>query len=165
MTSATVVPVSTEAPEASESPEPAGARRTVTVSTFVAQPPERVWAELLHPGARWMLGANVETDFQVGSPVTFEGHFFGRQFQDHGTVLEVDRPRVMRFTHFSPSSGLADVPENYHDIRITLEPEEGGTRLRVEQRNIASGEHAAHVEREWAQALRSVAHSEGVKSK
>ena len=146
---------------APESPE----RRTVTVSTFVAQPPERVWAELLHPGARWMLGANVETDFRVGSPVTFEGHFFGRQFRDHGTVLEFERPRVMRFTHFAPSSGLDDVPENYHDIQLTLEPEDGGTRLRVEQRNIASGEHAEHVEREWARALASVAHSEGVKSK
>lgn len=136
-------------------------RHTVTVSTFVAQAPERVWAELLHPGARWVLGANIETDFQVGSPVTFEGHFFGRQFQDHGQILEFERPRVMRFTHFAPSSGLPDVPENYHDIRITLEPVDGGTRLTVEQRNVASAGHAERMTHEWTEALRTVAHSEG----
>lgn len=136
-------------------------RHSVTVSTFVTQPPERVWAELLHPGARWMLGANIETDYRVGSPVTFEGHFFGRQFQDHGEVLEFERPRVMRFTHFSPSYGLPDVPENYHDISIRLEPEEGGTRLTVEQRNVETDERAARVTHEWTEALRTIAHSDG----
>ncbi len=136
-------------------------RHTVTVSTFVAQPPERVWAELLHPGAKWMLGANIETDFQVGSPVTFEGHFFGREFQDYGTVLEFARPRIMRFTHFSPAYGLPDVPENYHDIRITLDPEDGGTRLSVEQSNIVTQERADRAEHQWIQALRTVAHSDG----
>ncbi|ACZ29152.1 Activator of Hsp90 ATPase 1 family protein [Xylanimonas cellulosilytica DSM 15894] len=138
-------------------------RHTVTVSTFVAEPPARVWAELLHPGARWMLGANIETDFQVGSPVTFEGHFFGRQFEDHGTVLAFERARLMHFTHFSPLSGLEDVPENYHDIRITLEAVDGGTRVEVVQENIASAERAGNAEHQWSQALSTLAHSDGVR--
>ncbi|WP_425955434.1 SRPBCC family protein [Xylanimonas sp. McL0601] len=136
---------------------------TASASTFVAEPPERVWAELLHPGARWMLGANIETDFQVGSPVTFEGHFFGRQFADHGTVLAFERLRLMHFTHFSPLSGLEDVPENYHDIRITLEPVDGGTRILVVQQNIDTAEHAKHSEEQWTQALTSLAHSQGAR--
>jgi uncharacterized protein YndB with AHSA1/START domain len=138
-------------------------RHTASASTFVAEPPERVWAELLHPGARWMLGANIETDFQVGSTVTFEGHFFGRQFADHGTVLAFERPRLMHFTHFSPLSGLEDVPENYHDIRITLEPVDGGTRIEIVQRNIDTAEHAANIEHQWTLALASLAHSDGAR--
>ena len=120
-----------------------------------------MWAELLHPGARWMLGANIETDFQVGSPVTFEGHFFGRQFEDHGTVLEFDRPRLMHFTHFSPLSGQEDAPENYHDIRITLEPVDGGTRIVIVQQNIDTAEHAKSSQEQWSLALASLAHSDG----
>ena len=134
---------------------------TATASTFVAETPERVWAALLHPGARWMLGANIETDFQVGSPVTFEGHFFGRQFEDHGTVLEFEPQRLMHFTHFSPLSGLEDVPENYHDIRITLEAAEGGTTVSIVQGNIDTAEHAANSTHQWAQALATLSHADG----
>ena len=136
------------------------ARHTVTASTFVAEPPERVWAELLHPGAKWMLGANIETDFKVGSPITFEGHFFGLQFADHGTVLAFERPTLMHFTHFSPLSGLEDVPENYHDIAISLEAVDGGTRIEVVEQNICSEEHAGNVEHQWTQALATLAHSD-----
>ncbi|GAB2468574.1 SRPBCC family protein [Xylanimonas ulmi] len=136
-------------------------RHTASASTFVTQPPERVWAELMHPGARWMLGANIESDFQVGSPITFEGHFFGRQFEDHGTVLAFERPRLMHFTHFAPLSGLDDVPENYHDIRIALEPADGGTRITVVQQNIDSAEHARASQEHWSHALCSLAHSDG----
>jgi uncharacterized protein YndB with AHSA1/START domain len=138
------------------------ARHTVTASIIVAEPPERVWAELLHPGARWMLGANIETDFQVGSPVTFEGHFFGRQFADHGTVLAFERPRLMHFTHFSPLSGLEDVPENYHEIQIRLQPVDEGTRVEIVQKNISTAERAANSEHQWNTALATLAHSNGV---
>ncbi|CAM3840015.1 SRPBCC family protein [Isoptericola cucumis] len=132
-----------------------------TASVHVAQPPERVWAELVHPGARWMLGANVETDYQPGSPVTFEGHFFGRQFADKGQVVAVDRPRLLHFTHFSPLSDLEDVPENYHDIRITLEPDDSGTLVTVLQQNVDTAEHAARSEGHWRQALDTLAHRDG----
>jgi uncharacterized protein YndB with AHSA1/START domain len=132
-----------------------------TASTHVAEPPERVWAELMHPGARWMLGANIETDFQPGSPITFEGHFFGRQFADHGQVIAIERPRLMHFTHFSPLSELADVPENYHDITIELVPDDSGTRVMVTQRNIDTEQHARTSEGHWKSALATLAHRDG----
>lgn len=134
------------------------ARHTATATTHVAEPPERVWAELMHPGARWMLGANIETDFQPGSPITFEGHFFGRQFADKGQVITVERPRLLHFTHFSPHGELEDVPENYHEIRITLEPDDGGTRVTVVQENIDTEQHAAASEGYWKDALATLAH-------
>ena len=122
-------------------------------SVHVTQPPERVWAELMHPGARWMLGANIETDFQPGSPVTFEGHFFGRQFADKGVVIAVERPRLLHFTHFSPLAELADIPDNYHEIRITLEPDETGTVVAVRQENIDTAQHATSSQAHWQDAL------------
>jgi uncharacterized protein YndB with AHSA1/START domain len=138
-------------------------RHIATATTFVAAAPERVWAELHHPGARWMLGANIESDFQPGSPITFEGHFFGRRFQDHGTVIAYERPHLVHFTHFSPLSGLEDVPENYHDIRIELDPADGGTRVTVIQENIDTPEHAANSQLQWEQALGTLAGSDGAR--
>lgn len=133
-------------------------RHTVTAKTHIAEPPERVWAELMHPGARWVLGANVETDLQPGSPITFEGHFFGRVFADKGQVIAVERPRLLRFTHFSPLNGLADSPENYHEITITLEPDDGGTLVTVVQENVDTEQHAAAAEGHWKDALATLAH-------
>ncbi|MFI6423873.1 SRPBCC domain-containing protein [Promicromonospora sp. NPDC050880] len=133
-------------------------RHTATATTHIAEPPERVWAELTHPGARWMLGANVETDYRPGSPITFEGHFFGRVFADKGTVIAVDRPRLLHFTHFAPLSGLDDVPENYHEIRIELVADDGGTRVTVVQDNIDTAHHASAAEGHWKDALATLAH-------
>jgi len=134
---------------------------TASASTHIAEPPERVWAELMHPGAKWMLGANIETDFQPGSPITFEGHFFGRQFADKGVVIAVDRPRLLHFTHYSPLGELEDVPENYHDIRITLEPDATGTLVTVLQQNIDTAQHATTSEAHWRSALATLAHRDG----
>ncbi|WP_369373900.1 SRPBCC domain-containing protein [Promicromonospora sp. Populi] len=133
-------------------------RHTVTATTHIAEPPQRVWAELTHPGARWVLGANIETDYQPGSPITFEGHFFGRVFADKGQVIAVDRPRLLHFTHFAPTSGLQDLPENYHEIRITLEPDDGGTLVTVVQDNIDTDRHAGDAEQHWRDALATLAH-------
>lgn len=140
----------------SVTPSESNSTFTASVSAFVPQTPERVWAELLHPGARWMLGANFETDCQAGSPVTFEGHFFGRTFSDHGKLVEIERPHLMHFTHYSPLSGLADVPENYHDIRVTLESVDGGTRVHVVQEEIATQNQANLVVDQWRHALASL---------
>ena len=130
---------------------------STTAEIHVARPPQVVWAELMHPSARWMLGMNVETDFRPGSPVTFEGHYMGREFADWGTVVAVERPRLLHFTHFSPTMGLPDVPENYHDIAITLEPDDSGTRVRVVERNIETADRAERAHALWTKALATLA--------
>jgi uncharacterized protein YndB with AHSA1/START domain len=133
---------------------------TATASAHVAQPPERVWAELLHPGARWMLGANIESDLRPGSPITFEGHFFGRQFADKGEVIAVERARLLHFTHFLPLGDLPDVPESYHDIRIILTADDGGTAIEVRQANISTRDRADRAAQNWRGALATLAHSD-----
>lgn len=135
---------------------------TVTAAVHVAEPPERVWAELMHPGARWVLGANLETDLRAGSPVTFEGHYFGRVFTDKGKIITVERPRLLHFTHFAPLTGLADVPENHHEIRIMLEPGDGGTLVTVVEESFDDERSAATAEAHWKDALATLAHRDDV---
>ncbi len=130
---------------------------TMTCTVHVARPPEVVWSQMVHPGARWMLGMNVETDYQPGSPVTFEGHYMGREFSDWGTVVAVERPRLLRFTHFSPTMGLPDVPENYHTISITLLADESGTKVHVYEENIETADRAERAHALWTKALATLA--------
>jgi len=130
---------------------------STTAEIHVARPPAVVWSEMVHPSARWMLGMNVETDYVPGSAVTFEGHYMGREFADWGTVVAVERPHLLRFTHFSPTMDLPDVPENYHDITITLEPDDSGTQVRVVEENIETAERAERAHALWAKALSTLA--------
>src|SRR5437016_6516027 len=83
---------------------------------------EKVWRALTEPEsiAQFMFGARVTTDWQPGSPITYDGEWKGKPYRDKGTVLEVDPNRLLKTTHFSPLSGKADVPENYNVVTYEL---------------------------------------------
>jgi uncharacterized protein YndB with AHSA1/START domain len=83
-------------------------------------------------------------------------------YVDHGTILEIRAPEVLRSTHFSPLSGQPDVPENYHTLAYTLEPEGHTTRLQLTQDNNSSDADAQHSADNWnrmLEALKSVVES------
>ena len=59
----------------------------------------------------------------------------GKPYQDKGEVLEVDAPRRLSVTHYSPLMGQEDEPENYHTVIYTLE----GDELRADDRDARAG--------------------------
>ena len=87
-------------------------------------PPHRVWQTLVEPGlvARYMHGTAVETDWAVGSPIVWRGEWQGRRYEDKGEVLAFEAPRRLAVTHWSPLTGDADEPANYHHVTYELEP-------------------------------------------
>ncbi len=131
---------------------------TAKSTTVINAEPARVWAALTDPEvvSRAFFGATVDTDWQVGSPITFSGEWQGRSFQDKGEVVRVEPDRVLRFTHFSPLSGQPDVPENYHTVTFELSPRDGGTEVTLSQSNAGSEEERKHSEDNWAQVLDSL---------
>ena len=68
----------------------------------VAATPERVWRALTDPAQikEWMVGTDVETDWRVGSPISWRGGLDGKAY---GTVLVHDEPRRLSMTHYSRS--------------------------------------------------------------
>jgi uncharacterized protein YndB with AHSA1/START domain len=126
-----------------------------TAGTDIAATPERVWAALTSPEdmAAWMFGSQVETTWEVGSPITWSGEYDGRSYQDKGEVLIVDEPRVLSTTHYSPLMGDDDVPENYHTLVYTLTPTESGTRLELSQDGCDSEEQAQQFSQNWQAML------------
>lgn len=129
-----------------------------TAETDIDARPERVWAALTDPEQikRYMFGSRVETDWQPGSPITWSGEYDGRAYQDRGTVLEVDEPRKLVVTHFSPLSGQDDVPENYHTLTYELAPRDGGTHVSLSQDHNASEDEATHSRDNWAMMLKGL---------
>jgi uncharacterized protein YndB with AHSA1/START domain len=134
---------------------------TATASVDIDAPRSEVWRSLTDPASikQYYLGAQVETDWQVGSPITFRGEWEGKEFEDKGEILAMEPESELAYSHFSPTSGKPDSPENYHVVRVTLEERDGGTRVVLEQSNLEGGpteEDRANredYEKNWNQML------------
>src|SRR4029079_4824127 len=90
--------------------------------------------------SRAFLGAQVETDWREGSPITFSGEWEGKQFRDKGEIVAVRANELLRFTHFSPMTGLPDTPDNYHIVTFELSDLNRRTELTITQTNVGSDE-------------------------
>lgn len=122
-----------------------------TSSITIDAPPDALWQALTDPSTikKYYFGTMVETDWRVGSPITWSGEYDGKQYSDHGTILEVQPGRLLRNTHFSPLSGREDIPENYHTLTYRLEPAGHGTLVTLTQDNNDSYEGVQHSEENW----------------
>lgn len=110
----------------------------VDVSIDIDAPPSKVWAALTMPDLikRYMMGATVETDWQVGHPITWSGEWQGKSYVDKGVIRAIDPERRLSMTHWSPLSGLADRPENHHTVTYELQASGAGTRVTLTQENL-----------------------------
>jgi uncharacterized protein YndB with AHSA1/START domain len=124
-------------------------------SVLVEATPEQAWRALTDPTLvkEYFFGTTVNSDWQKGSPVTYSGEWNGEAYEDKGVVLEVDPPRLLVTSFFSPSSGKPDAPENYQKVTYRIEAAEGGTRVSVEQDNNADEESAEHSSSNWQTIL------------
>jgi uncharacterized protein YndB with AHSA1/START domain len=129
-------------------------------SIDVDVPPERLWQVLVEPEqiAKYMYGAAVDTDWQVGSPIFWRGEWQGKPYEDKGEIVAFDPPRQCAFTHWSPLTGEPDEPAYYHHVTYHLEPLDGGlTRLTLTHGNSPTQEAAdAMIATGWRPTLEAV---------
>jgi uncharacterized protein YndB with AHSA1/START domain len=129
--------------------------KDAVASVVVAAGPERVWKALTDPSdvREYFLGTNVTSTWQEGDPVTFAGEWKGKTYEDKGTVLENRPNELLRISHFSPFSGLPDIPENYHTVEYRLAPRDDGTEVTITQGNNRSDSEAEESAKLWEMIL------------
>ncbi|WP_454858357.1 SRPBCC domain-containing protein [Promicromonospora soli] len=129
---------------------------TATIAIDAA--PDHVWSVLTDRDAirEFMFGTEISTDWTVGGPITWRGTWEGKDYQDEGTILELEPERRLVHTHFSGLSAQEDKPENYHTLTWALEATAGMTRLTLSQDNNASPEEAEHSTAMWESLVTSV---------
>jgi uncharacterized protein YndB with AHSA1/START domain len=131
-----------------------------TARTEIDAPAARVWDALTDPvqAKEYMFGAEVESDFEPGSAIVWRGEWEGKQYEDKGEVLAFDAPRRLAVTHWSPLTGDADEPANYHHVTYELEPLDGHrTRLTLTHGNSPSQEAAdGMITGGWKPVLRGL---------
>ena len=113
---------------------------TATIQITVHASSSRVWAAMTEPHLvkKYMMGADVKTDWKVGSPLIYTGEYQGKAYEEKGTILQIQPGKLLQATHFSASSGKEDKPENYSVVTWKLHGEDGATVVTVSQDNIAT---------------------------
>jgi uncharacterized protein YndB with AHSA1/START domain len=140
------------------------AGQLATARTDIQADPQAVWSAMTEPAkvAQWMMGSSVDTDWQVGSPITWSGEIDGKAYHDKGEVLEADPGRVLEVTHYSPLMGQDDRPESYHRVRYELTGGDGTTTVALTQDGCEDAEQAQQFSRNWQgmlEGLKRVAES------
>jgi uncharacterized protein YndB with AHSA1/START domain len=126
-----------------------------TASVAIGAPADVVWQALTEPELikRWFFGVDTETEWQVGGPLVHRGEWRGKPYEDKGTVLRFEPPTLLVHSHWSPPSGVPDLPENYQEVTWSLEERDHGTLLTVSETNIPSDPAKAISEESWKTVL------------
>jgi uncharacterized protein YndB with AHSA1/START domain len=136
-----------------------GDELTTEESITIDAPIATVWEALTTPETikRWFFGVDTETDWKVGSPIVHRGEYQGKPYEDKGEILELDPPRRLVHTHWSPLSGLPDSPEHYQQVTWALsETPQGETELRITEVNLPSEEARAISEKSWRMVMENL---------
>jgi uncharacterized protein YndB with AHSA1/START domain len=129
-------------------------------TTIIHAPVSKVWQALVNPEIikQYLFNTEVISDWKVGSPILYKGEWEGKAFEDKGEILEIEPEKVLKSTHWSPLSGVPDIPENYHTVTYTLSDRGDSTEVTITQDNNATEQEQAHSEKNWKTVL------EGMKS-
>jgi uncharacterized protein YndB with AHSA1/START domain len=126
-----------------------------TASTIMNAPASKVWEAITNPALikKYLFNTDVVSDWKVGSPILYRGEWQGKPFEDKGQILEIVPEKSLVSTHWSPMSGVPDIPENYHKVTYRLLEKDGKTEVTILQDNNASEEEKAHSEANWQAVL------------
>ena len=128
---------------------------TAKATTTINARASKVWDALTKPDLikKYLFGTEVTTDWKVGGPITYKGEWEGKEYEDKGKILEFDPEKSLVSTHWSPLSGVPDVPENYHTVTYQLSEKDGKTEVTIMQDNNATEDEKAHSEQNWMTVL------------
>ncbi|MDB5562721.1 MAG: hypothetical protein JWN11_2139 [Hyphomicrobiales bacterium] len=108
----------------------------VTVDTLIAADAATVWKAMTRRASAMFPGTKVETDWQIGHPISFSGKWKGKAFKDRGEIQSLKMGRELSFSHWSETPQTPEKPENYHIVRYELRPQGQKTKVILSQINV-----------------------------
>lgn len=128
------------------------------ITQQVKAPIAEVWDALINPAKikQYLFGTDTHCDWKVGSSLRFTGEWEGKPYEDKGTILAIEKEKVLSYNYWSNFSGMPDVPENYQIITFRVKEVSGKTEIQLTQQNIRSDEAKAHSQENWKMVLNSL---------
>lgn len=128
----------------------------VVKSVDISASSSDIWQALTEPDKlkQWMAGAQVESTWELGSDIIFSGTMpnFNLPYRDRGTVLIVEREKLLQYNLWSQASRRPDLPQNRTVVTFTLEPMGDVTRLAIRHEGFHSEAEYKHANFFWTVA-------------
>jgi uncharacterized protein YndB with AHSA1/START domain len=117
-----------------------------------------VWEALTDPVIirQYFFGTETLTDWKPGHSIKFRGEWQGRRYEDKGTILDIVKHKLIKYSYWSSMSGIEDKPENYVIITYELNGRDGNVKLQVTQENIPNERMKEHSVENWKVVLKSL---------
>jgi uncharacterized protein YndB with AHSA1/START domain len=117
--------------------------------------PAKVWDALTKPEQvkQYMMGADVKSDWKVGSPLVYTGEYQGKPFEEKGVIKQIEPRKLLQATNFSSMSGKEDQPENYVLVTWALHESDGATVVTVSQDSLRSQKAVDGSKANWKGVL------------
>jgi len=130
----------------------------MTTSIEVNAQTVKVWDALVNPEKikKYLFGTETHCDWKVGSPIRFTGKWEGKSYEDKGTILAIEKERLLSYDYWSSFSGMPDVAENYQIVTFKLDTVNGRTLVQLTQQNILSEESKKHSQENWSMVLKGL---------
>ena len=130
--------------------------QVIETSATIEAPPSEVWRALTDPDLmkQWMAEPQIQveiiTDWKVGSPIVVTGRHNNVNFENRGTVLQIEPDSILRYSHLSSIARLPDRAENYTIIEFQLaQTGESSTLLNVRTSNFPAKSAFEHWRFYW----------------
>jgi uncharacterized protein YndB with AHSA1/START domain len=127
--------------------------KTLTLKTEITfeEPIEKVWKGVTDPAIvkQYFFGTDLKSDFKKGNRITFSGEWEGKSYEDGGTILEIDPPKLLKYSYWSSMAGTEDKPENYNDVTYELDEANEVTTLTITQDGVKNQQSLEHSESNW----------------
>jgi uncharacterized protein YndB with AHSA1/START domain len=133
-------------------------QRTIKRSVIINATPAQIWKAITDPDMikQYFFGTNVKTDWKEGSPITYSGSWKGRDYEDKGQIVKVEKEKLLEHTHWSSLSGTEDKPENYFHVTYEIEEREKDSVLCITQEGGMTEDAAKHSEQNWEMVLQQL---------
>lgn len=115
----------------------------------------KIWEALIKPeiAKEYFFGAEIVTDWNVGSPIILKGEFNGNKYEEKGILLNVKPNTQLQYSHWSNFDGLPDEPENYRTWTFDITEKDGVTQLSMSEDNIPTEKQKKRSDEFWGDVL------------
>ena len=119
---------------------------------------KEVWNALTNPRyIKLYMDANIDTDWQTGSEITWQTENSGMHIQHKGKVLAIDNNKLLKYSYSGNIHEADDSEDNYSIISWNIENSmDGLTTLTYQRENISTLEERAMLEEQMPLMLEEI---------
>jgi uncharacterized protein YndB with AHSA1/START domain len=118
----------------------------------------KVWETLISPGLMklWLSESNIQvySEWKEGSDFIMKGDLHGIAFENRGSIIQLEAPKIFGYNYLSNISGLPDAPGNRTHVRFSLsEQNNNQTLLQLSLKNFPTESIYRHIDFYWNATL------------